>query len=309
MGTAKGMFVLRARADRKSGASRARRSRASRSPRSRSTRDGRLYVASQSWHWGTTIRTSDDLGVTWSDPASSVLVSGGHRLAMQQVWQIQPGRASEPGVVYAGVAPAALFRHRSRRELGDDPRAARPSASRTLDARLAGSACTRSCSTPRAPSASPSRSRRRASTCTDDGGADVARAQQSGVRAQFASRQSIPEFGQCVHKIVQHRAGPDTLFPAEITGALPQRRRRRLRARHIARRAVRLRLLHGDPSARSRRHPHRPANPTVIAARPKGGCASTVRATAAEVGGARRRLPQANAHETSASATRCAPTR
>ena len=74
VGTAKGMFVLRSRADRKSwsvaGPAFAGEQVAALAV---DPRDGRLYAASQSWHWGSTIRTSDDLGASWSEPASSVI--------------------------------------------------------------------------------------------------------------------------------------------------------------------------------------------------------------------------------------------
>lgn len=213
VGTAKGMFVLRARADRNSwsvaGPAFAGEQIAA---LALDPRDGRLYVASQSWHWGTTIRTSDDLGATWSDPASSVLkFPEDTGLAMQQVWQIQPGRAAEPGVVYAGVAPAALFRSPDRganwemiRGLHDHPHRERwmpgfgglclhtivpdPARPERMTVAISAAGVYR----------------------TDDGGATW-QARNTGVRAQFLPDKH-PEFGQCVHKIVQHPRRPDTLF-------------------------------------------------------------------------------------------------
>ena len=76
-------------------------------------RDGRcrLLAGSMSWHWGPTVVHSDDLGETWSEPEEGAIKfpeSTGAALA--RVWQLRPGPATEPGVVWAGTEPAALFR-------------------------------------------------------------------------------------------------------------------------------------------------------------------------------------------------------
>src|SRR3954466_1327900 len=72
------------------------------------TRGGRsrTFAATNSMHWGPTIRSSDDFGATWSVPPRHTLkfpAESGRALA--QIWQITPGRATEPDVLYAGVEP------------------------------------------------------------------------------------------------------------------------------------------------------------------------------------------------------------
>ena len=71
----------------------------------------RLLVGVHSNHWGATIRFSDDLGAEWTGPErQAIRFPESSGLSLAQVWQIVPGRAEEPDVVWAGVEPAALFR-------------------------------------------------------------------------------------------------------------------------------------------------------------------------------------------------------
>ncbi|MSQ11719.1 MAG: hypothetical protein EXR48_03360 [Dehalococcoidia bacterium] len=77
-------------------------------------RTGRLFATNNGFE-GCRVSYSNDLGKTWTnakenpkivqdlgmkvDPASGVSVS-------ERLWRIQPGRPSEPGVLYCGAAPA-----------------------------------------------------------------------------------------------------------------------------------------------------------------------------------------------------------
>jgi len=178
------------------------------------TRGGRArtYAATNSTHWGPTVRFSDDGGKTWSsDEGRSVRFSPDSGRAVAQIWQIAPGPSDNPDVLYCGVEPAALFEsrdagqtwepnqglldheHQPRWEPGGgglclhtivlDPRDAR----RMLIAISTGGVYR-----------------------SDDGG-KTWRARNSGVRAQFLPDKH-PEFGQCVHKVVHHPARPERLF-------------------------------------------------------------------------------------------------
>ena len=63
------------------------------------TRGGhsRTYAAANSMHWGPTLRVSDDLGATWSEPANhTVRFPEEAGRAVAQIWQIAPGRPTEP---------------------------------------------------------------------------------------------------------------------------------------------------------------------------------------------------------------------
>ncbi|MFN8586340.1 MAG: exo-alpha-sialidase [Candidatus Eisenbacteria bacterium] len=213
VGTVKGLFVLHADARREAWKTAGPFFAGEQVPAlALDPRDGRLYVASQSWHWGTTIRTSDDLGQHWSDPAQGVLrFPEGSGLTMEQVWQLQPGRASEPGVIYAGVAPAALFRSADRGASWEHVRGLQEHPHRDRWMPGFGGLCLHTIVldpenldriTVAVSAAGVYRS--------EDGGRSW-QSRNSGIRAEFLPDKH-PEFGQCVHKIVQHPRRPATLF-------------------------------------------------------------------------------------------------
>lgn len=73
-------------------------------------RSGTLYATANNPWFGNKVAISPDLGRTWRDNKSSPRFAEGSGLVLERLWRIEPGRASEPGVLYCGVAPAALFR-------------------------------------------------------------------------------------------------------------------------------------------------------------------------------------------------------
>lgn len=172
----------------------------------------RTLAATRSFHWGSVLRSSDDFGKTWTEPDShNVKFPEGLESSLVQIWQIMPGRQSEPDVIYAGVEPAALFESRDAgsswnlvRGLWDNPHRPKwqpgggglclhtivvdPQDSNRMGIAISSAGFYR----------------------TDDGGRNW-RARNVGVRAQFLP-DKYPEFGQCVHKVVNHPARPERLF-------------------------------------------------------------------------------------------------
>ena len=73
-------------------------------------RDGTLYAAANSVVFGPDIQKSRDLGATWEPCGSQPRFPPDANMSVSRVWHVLPGRESEPGVLYAGVEPAALFR-------------------------------------------------------------------------------------------------------------------------------------------------------------------------------------------------------
>lgn len=76
-------------------------------------RDGRtLLAASRQWHLGPTVFRSDDGGATWKEAATPPQFPKGEprERAVDHVFWLTPGHASEPGVWYAGTSPQGLFR-------------------------------------------------------------------------------------------------------------------------------------------------------------------------------------------------------
>ena len=64
---------------------------------------GTLFAAINSVIWGSEVRSSVDLGKTWKSSSEGLRPSEGDA-TVSKVWHV------EPGVVYAGVEPAALFK-------------------------------------------------------------------------------------------------------------------------------------------------------------------------------------------------------
>jgi hypothetical protein len=172
----------------------------------------RIWAGVASMHWGAMLAHSDDFGRRWTEPVeANVKFPAGSGLELRQIWQICPGRPEEPDTLYCGVEPAALFRstdggvtwaiepgllqhpHRSRWQPGG------------------GGLCLHTIVP------DPGRPERMwigISTAgvyrTEDGGKRWT-ARNVGIRAEFLP-EKYPEFGQCVHKIVQHPAHPGRLY-------------------------------------------------------------------------------------------------
>ena len=216
VGTTKGLFALRSR-DGRAGFERSGPWFAGEEVYSTciDTRgDGaRLFVGSVSNHWGPVLRRSDDLGDSWTeDETASLAFPSGSATSLARIWQLAPGPADQPDVVYAGVEPAALFRsddggrrfslvqglwdhpHRPQWQPGggglclhtvlvhpDDP-------DRLLIAISAAGVY-----------------------LTDDGG-ESWRASNTGIAVPFMPDTPEPEFGQCVHKVARDAIDPERLY-------------------------------------------------------------------------------------------------
>jgi photosystem II stability/assembly factor-like uncharacterized protein len=173
---------------------------------------GRILAAAQSMHWGAVVHRSDDFGATWSDPErQNVRFAEGGPDALANVWQLRPGRDSEPDVVFCGVEPAALFRSADGGDSWAPVEGLLRHEHRPRWMPGGGGLCLH---TIVLDPADPLRMGVAISTGgfyrTDDGGASWT-ARNHGVRAEFLPDRH-PEFGQCVHKVAHHPARPERLF-------------------------------------------------------------------------------------------------
>ena len=163
-------------------------------------------------HWGGMLQSSDDFGKTWTNPEeANVKFPEGTGAALKQIWQIAPGREAEPDTLYCGVEPAALF---VSRDAGDtwslvDGLWNHPQRPRWQPG--GGGLCLH---TILLDPERLDRMRVAISTggvyATDDGGTTW-RPSNKGVRADFLP-DKYPEFGQCVHKVVQSKRKPERMF-------------------------------------------------------------------------------------------------
>ncbi|HKP77180.1 MAG TPA: hypothetical protein VJT67_16730 [Longimicrobiaceae bacterium] len=172
----------------------------------------RILASTQSMHWGAVIRASDDFGATWSEPdRQNVRFAEGSGDALANIWQIRPGRAGQPDVVYCGVEPAALFESADAGETWAPVQGLLENEHRAKWQPGGGGLCLH---TIVLDPADEQRMGVAISTGgfyrTDDGGRTW-RARNHGVRAEFLPDKH-PEFGQCVHKVVNHPSRPERLF-------------------------------------------------------------------------------------------------
>jgi len=203
-------------------------------------RDQRLHAATSHFVYGPTTHYSDDFGKTWTQakqvplitrpsksgrPSSTVEEAfqseGGEKVTkpegMIKVWNIIPGRDSEPNVLYAGAQPASLFKSEDRGEtwtmndaLYDHPQRGQwnpgaggltlhtilldPTNPKRMYIAVSAAGCYRS----------------------DDGGLTWA-PYNKNVRADFMGT-NFPEFGQCVHKMAMHPSNPNVIYQQNHCG-------------------------------------------------------------------------------------------
>jgi photosystem II stability/assembly factor-like uncharacterized protein len=182
------------------------------------TRDGKtIYAAVNSGHFGPTVQRSKNFGKTWDNAENPPRFPEGSGLQVENIWHVEPGPADEPDTVYAGVAPAALFRSddggnswQMNQNLNNHP-------SRAEWQPGAGGLCLHSIIV------DPTRPKRMYVGISAVG---VLKSEDAGktwnlknknVRADFLP-DKYPEFGQCVHKLVMDPKKPDSLYQQNHCG-------------------------------------------------------------------------------------------
>ncbi|GAA1447116.1 sialidase family protein [Nocardiopsis tropica] len=165
---------------------------------------GRLLAGAESSHFGPSVWYSDDLGRTWHEPASApIAFPEDTDASFVRAWQFAFG--DDPGTVYAGVEPHALFRSTDGglsfglvRALWDHPHRAEwfpgagGAAIHTVLPGVLGAG-------DRSPDAITVAMSTGGVYQTRDGGASWNPANR-GISAVFLPEEE-PEFGQCVHKV------------------------------------------------------------------------------------------------------------
>jgi photosystem II stability/assembly factor-like uncharacterized protein len=171
----------------------------------------RIWAGPQSMHWGAVLRSSDDFGKTWTNPTeANVKFPARTETALQRVWQIVPSR-HDSATIYAGVEPAALFKSTDAGETWDLVDGLWDHPQRPKWQPGGGGLCLH---TILLDPADINRIRIAISTggmyVSKDAGATW-RPSNKGVRAEFLPDKH-PEFGQCVHKVVQSRQKPQRMY-------------------------------------------------------------------------------------------------
>ncbi len=200
----------------------------------------RTLMAAVSDPWfGSRVQQSMDLGHTWDEPKSGPAFPADSGLKVEKIWNVTPGRPGEPGVIYAGVEPAALFKSTDNGATWQFTKSLNEHPTREQWRPGAGGMCLHHIVL------DPVDIKRMYIAIsaagvfrTIDGGATWQTANK-GTRTNFTPDQppTYPEFGQCVHSVVLNAAEPRRLYQqnhcgvyrsdsgaddwVEITGGLP----------------------------------------------------------------------------------------
>ncbi len=180
-------------------------------------RSGALLASVNSAHWGPTVARSDDMGGGWKESKTPPRFPKNSGLSVARVWHITPGREDEPGVVYAGVEPACLFRSEDGGQSWRVNEALMNHKTRKKWQPGAGGLCMH---TIIPDSKKPGRMHVAISAVgtlrTDDGG-DTWKFQNKNVLADFLP-DKYPVYGQCVHKLATNPSTPEVIFQQNHCG-------------------------------------------------------------------------------------------
>ena len=172
----------------------------------------RLWLASNSVLWGTFLRSSDDFGKSWTNPAEAdVKFPPETGAALKNIWQLSLGGPAEPDVLYCGVEPAALFESRDAGESWRLVRGLYDHAHRPRWMPGNGGLMLHTILPPLSAAGRMFVAISAGGVYASDDGMKTWTARNRGVRVTFMP-EKYPEFGQCVHKIAVHPAQPERLF-------------------------------------------------------------------------------------------------
>ena len=174
-------------------------------------RNGTLLASVISNHWGPTVALSQDYGESWKESRTPPKFPKASGLSVERVWHIEPGRDDEPGEVYAGVAPACLFRSDDGGKSWEVNQALLNHKTRKKWQPGAGGLCLHTILL------NPKSKRRMhiaisaVGTLRSDDNGGTWKFQNKDVLADFQP-EKYPEYGQCVHKLATNPSRPDVIF-------------------------------------------------------------------------------------------------
>ncbi|MBI1729783.1 exo-alpha-sialidase [Candidatus Acetothermia bacterium] len=178
---------------------------------------GRLLAAVNHAVWGPHIQVSRDLGKSWVKLKEQPRFPEGGKEAIKHLWHIKPGRESEPGVWYVGAEPASLFKTENYGESWSEVKSLSSHPTRDRWQPGFGGLCLHSIVLHPADKNKMWIGISAVGVFgTSDGGKSW-KTMNKGVRADFQP-EKLPEFGQCVHKLLMHPQSPETLFQQNHCG-------------------------------------------------------------------------------------------
>jgi hypothetical protein len=174
-------------------------------------RNGHILASVISNHWGPTIARSRNMGEDWKESKTPPKFPKGSGLSVARLWHIKPGPEDQPGVVYAGVEPACLFKSTDGGESWAVNEALMNHKTRKKWTPGAGGLCLHTILlNPNNPKRMHIAISAVGTMRTDDAG-KTWKFQNENVLADFQP-DKYPEFGQCVHKLAPSPENPDIIY-------------------------------------------------------------------------------------------------
>ncbi len=179
---------------------------------------GRIFAAVNSMWFGPQVEFSGDLGHSWETAREQPRFAGDGGRTVNRLWHIEPGRATEPATLYAGVEPAALFKSEDDGETWRELVGLSGHSTREHWQPGLGGLCLHSIV--------PDRYRANRMWVgisavgvfrSEDAG-ESWQPTNKGVRADYDPGNRYPEWGQCVHKLLAHPSRPDLLYQQNHCG-------------------------------------------------------------------------------------------
>jgi hypothetical protein len=182
------------------------------------SRNGRtIYAAVNSYHFGPTIYKTNNFGTKWEHAKKPPRFAGNSGLKVENIWHVEPGHMDDTGLVYAGVAPGALFTSVDEGESWELNQALNNHPTRPKWQPGAGGLCLHSIIV------DPSNKRRifvgisSVGVFKSEDAGETWTPKNCNVRADFLPSK-FPEFGQCVHKLVMDSKNPASLYQQNHCG-------------------------------------------------------------------------------------------
>jgi len=177
----------------------------------------RIFAADNGDFFGSYLRYSDDWGQTWLEPEQGIKFAEDSGKSLTNIWLVQPGRASQPDTVYAGVDPASLWVSTDGGTTWDIEPGLERHPTRERWQPGAGGLCLHSI-VPDYSNSDRMWIGISAVGCmrTEDGGKTWEFANKN-TRAGFLP-DPYPEYGQCIHRLLQHPSNPDHLYQQNHCG-------------------------------------------------------------------------------------------
>jgi len=175
----------------------------------------RVYATVNNGWFGSHLHASADGGKTWKVSEKGLELKGVPDQSIKRLWHIAPGHADEPGAVYLGVDPGALFRSGDWGETWEQVSSLTLHPTRGKWAPGAGGMCLHSIQCLGKGRMVIAISAAGMFRSLDNGATWEPR--NAGVRADFLP-EKFPEVGQCVHKLLAHPKDPEMLYQQNHCG-------------------------------------------------------------------------------------------